>query len=230
VSEAVARERPRALLYLALGGGALLVGMGLVAWAFDLRHLDAEAVTARVRASGPVGPVALIALLVAQAVIAPLPSPPILMAGGYVYGPWKGFAIGALGLLVGASACFALARALGRPFAERFVRPERLAAVDARVSTRSGATLMTLVSLRVFMPPAFDAVSYGCGLVRVPFRLFLLATALGEIPKVASFTYIGAAVGGVPGWLTAWVFLGPMVGLIVLRFLRARRAASGGDG
>ena len=101
----------------------------------NLRGLDAERVAAGVRASGALGPLALIALLVVQAVVAPLPSPPLLMAGGFVYGPLIGFAIGALGLLLGASACFALGRALGRPFAERFVSPQRLAAVDQHAGT-----------------------------------------------------------------------------------------------
>ena len=58
---------------------------------FDLTHLDAETVAARVRGSGAVGPLVLIALLVVQAVVAPLPSPPLLMAAGFVYGPWAGF-------------------------------------------------------------------------------------------------------------------------------------------
>src|SRR5213594_1686362 len=93
--------------------------------------------------------VALIALLVAQAVVAPLPSPPILMAAGFVYGPWLGFGIGWLGLLLGASSCFGLARALGRPFAQRLVRAEQLATVDAYIAARTGATLLAIVSLRV---------------------------------------------------------------------------------
>jgi uncharacterized membrane protein YdjX (TVP38/TMEM64 family) len=121
-----------------------------------------------------------------------------------------------------------MARAFGRPFAARFVRPERLAAVDQYVTARSGATVMALVSLRVFMPAAFDAVSYGCGLVRVPLHWFLLATALGEVPKVGSFTYIGAAAGGVPGWLTAWVLLAPALGLIGIRLVCSRRRSAVG--
>ena len=208
---------------LAVAGTAVMLLVALLVYSFDLVHLDAEVLANRVRASGALGPLSLMALLIVQAVVAPLPSPPILMAAGFIYGPWLGFGIGWFGLLLGASACFGLARVLGRPFAERFVRRERLAAVDEYVSTRTGATLLTLVSIRVFMPPAFDAVSYGCGLVRVPFPWFVLATALGEIPKVGSFTYIGAAAGGVPSWLTAWVLLAPMLGVIGFRRLRARR-------
>lgn len=216
------RETPELFALLALAGGALVVLVAL-AFLFDLTLLDADRVADQIRSWGPGGPLALIALLVAQAVVAPLPSPPLLMAAGFVYGPWAGFAIGCVGLLLGASACFGLARVFGRPFAERFVSSERLAAIDHQVGSRSGSTLLALVSLRVLMPPAFDAVSYGCGLVRVPFRWFALATAIGEIPKVGSFTYIGAATGGVSSWLTAWVLLAPAVGLIVLRVVRRAR-------
>src|SRR5437899_12465582 len=139
------RRRPRLVALIAAAG----LAVALLISGYDLAHLDANVLADRVRASGAVGPLALIALLVAQAVVAPLPSPPILMAAGFVYGPWLGFGIGWLGLLLGASSCFGLARVLGRPFAERFVRTQRLAAVDEYVSTRSGTTFLTVLSLRV---------------------------------------------------------------------------------
>jgi len=97
---------------------------------------------------------------------------------------------------------------------------QRLAAIDQYVGSQSGATFLTVLSLRVFMPPLFDAVSYGCGLVRLPFHWFALATALGEVPKVASFTYLGAAAGDAPTWLKAWIILVPIVGLLGLRLVR----------
>jgi hypothetical protein len=130
-------------LRLLVGTAAVVPVLAALAFSFDLMHLHADAVADEVRGSGALGPLALIALLVAQAVVAPLPSPPILMAAGFVYGPWIGFAIGWFGLLLGASACFGLARAFGRPLAERFVSPERLATVDRYVGKRSGETLLT---------------------------------------------------------------------------------------
>jgi uncharacterized membrane protein YdjX (TVP38/TMEM64 family) len=196
---------------LMVGGLFLPVGHGSFA---------TETVIAKIRASGTLGPFALIALLVMQAVVAPLPSPPLLMAAGFLYGPFVGFGIGWLGLLLGAGACFGLARGLGRPFAERFIRPQRLAAIDQYIGSQSGAAFLTVLSLRVFMPPLFDAVSYGCGLVRMPFHWFALATALGEVPKVASFTYLGMVAGDAPPWLKAWIILVPVVGLICLRVMR----------
>jgi len=216
--------RPKQRGLIAALGVAVVLAVTFLLYRYDLAHFNADTLAHRVRASGAVGPLALIALLIVQAVIAPLPSPPVLMAAGFVYGPWIGFVIGWVGLLLGASSCFGLARVCGRPFAQRFVRREHLTTVDAHVAARSGVTLLAIVSLRVFMPPLFDAVSYGCGLVGVPFTLFALATALGEIPKVGSFTYIGTAAGGVSSWLTAWVLLGPAIGVLAVQVIRSRLA------
>jgi len=216
----------RASLRTVLLAIAVLVALLVPVFMFwdELLQLDAERLAERVRAWGAIGPLGLIGLLVLQAVVAPLPAPPILMAAGFVYGPWLGFVIGWLGLLLGAGCCFALARRFGRPFVQRFVRAEHLTAVDAYAAQRRGRAVLAIVSLRIFMSPLFDAVSYGCGLIRVPFRWFMLATALGEIPKVGGFTYIGSAVGGSPGWITAWIMLAPAIGILGWRVLRSRFA------
>ena len=60
---------------VALAGAAVLLAVGSRA----LPSFDADTIAARVRASGAVGPLALIGLLVA-----PLPSPPLLMAAGWI--------------------------------------------------------------------------------------------------------------------------------------------------
>ena len=215
---------------LALAGGTVVLGVAVLS--SDVTHLDAARIADRVRASGALGPAALIGLLVAQAVIAPLPAPPLLVAAGYVYGPWRGAAIGWLGLLLGASACFGLGRALGRPFVERFVAARHLATVDGWIRGGSGTAFLTVLSARVLLPPLFDPVSYACGLVGFPFLSFVIATALGEIPKVGSFTYVGAAAGRAPTWLTTWIMLAPLVGVIAFRLLwratRGRRAPAAG--
>src|SRR5437762_3029573 len=84
------RRRRRLVALIAAAG----LAVALLIYRYDLAHLDANVLADRVRTSGAVGPLALIALLVAQAVVAPLPSPSILMAAGFVYGPWLGFGSG----------------------------------------------------------------------------------------------------------------------------------------
>ena len=203
--------------------------VGLAVW-LVLLNVDADALAARARAAGPLGPLALFLLLVVQCVVAPVPSEPIMMATGFVYGPRTGFVLGWAGVVVGAIVSFALARRLGRPFAERFVRPERLDAIDAYVAERGvGKTFGAVLALRLFAFGSFDVLSYACGLVAFPFRWFVVATVLGAVPKVFAFTYAGASVGGRPGWVDALI-LGGTFGVLVaapwlVRWWRARGAA-----
>lgn len=204
--------------FLALAGFGVIVGVLVLR--SDLPTLEPEEVATRIRAAGALGPVALLAWFVLQCVVVPLPSEPAMMAAGFVYGFGFAFGITWLGVVLGAAACFGLARSLGRPFVERFVRAERLEALDARVGGRGlVATFALVLALRLFAFTSFDVLSYGCGLLRFPFRWFLLATVLGAVPKVVAFTYAGAGVGERPGWLDGVMLVGMVSGLLVLPWL-----------
>src|SRR2546428_9115446 len=61
---------------LAVGGAAVVLLVAGLLFSFHLTSPDAATIAARVRASGALAPLVLITLLVAQAVVAPLPSPP----------------------------------------------------------------------------------------------------------------------------------------------------------
>lgn len=185
--------------------------------------VDAPAIAARVREAGALGPVALVAAFVLQCVVAPLPSEPVMMAAGYVYGPGPGFAVAWLGVVAGAAACFALARAYGRPLVARFVSHARLDALDAFIGARGvRATFAAVLALRVLAFHSFDVLSYACGLVCFPFRWFVAATAIGAVPKVFAFTYMGATIGGRPGWLDALILAGTFGVLALLPLVRRR--------
>jgi uncharacterized membrane protein YdjX (TVP38/TMEM64 family) len=187
----------------------------------------AQQIAERVRGLGAAGPLVLFALFALQCVVAPLPSEPLMMAGGYVYGPRLGGLIAWTGVVLGAAACFGLARLFGRPFAERFVRAERLQEVDRFVDGRGGAAVfLALLGIRVFAFSSFDVVSYGVGLIRFPFPAFLVATAVGVVPKVLAFTYLGANVATRPPWLDWVVTLGTLGILVVVPLLLRARNAS----
>jgi uncharacterized membrane protein YdjX (TVP38/TMEM64 family) len=169
-------------------------------------------------------------LLILQCVVAPLPSEPLMVAAGFVYGARIGFGISWISVVLGASACFGLSRRLGRPFASRFVSPAHLATLDTYAGERGrAATFLLVLSLRLFAFTSFDIVSYACGLIGFPFRWFLLATAIGALPKVFAFTYFGANVGGRLWWVDAAILTG-MFGILLVPWIgrrwRCQRARS----
>jgi uncharacterized membrane protein YdjX (TVP38/TMEM64 family) len=222
-----ARAGGRRQAWIALGAGVIVIG---AVWWSGVIGMEPHALAARIRAAGPVGPLALFALLVLQCVLAPIPSEPVMMAAGYLYGPLVAFSLSWLGVVVGAAACFMLARALGRPFAERFVRPDRLLAFDTYLQRRGpAAALLLVLGTRLFAFTSFDVVSYGCGLMRLPFGWFVLATAVGVIPKAFAFSYAGATMAARPAWLDALILAG-IFGMLLAVPLVVRHARRGAGG
>lgn len=208
---------------------AALVAGGVLLAQLDWRAIDPQAIADRVRAAGPLGTVALFVLLVVQCVASPLPSEPLMIASGYLYGPWAGFALSWVGVVIGGTVCFVLARRLGRPVAERFASRDKLDAFDAAFTGRgTAATFVAVLGIRLFAHGSFDLVSYACGLIPFSLPLFLVASGVGVVPKVLAFTYLGASAGGRPGWLDALI-LGGAFGMLLLvpLVLRAARRASG---
>jgi uncharacterized membrane protein YdjX (TVP38/TMEM64 family) len=183
---------------------------------FDVVSLEAAGAADRIRAAGLVGHVGLFALLILQCVISPLPSEPLMMAAGYLYGPQPGFILAWVGVTCGALACFGLAQTVGTPLVHRFVDPRRIAALEAYFHDRSMlAAAGILLFVRLFAFSSFDVVSYGCGLLRFPLRWFFVTSAVGVVPKVFAFTYLGANVGPQPAWLNSLIAVG-MVGILVV--------------
>lgn len=208
---------------IAACGLALSAAFGGLVW-WGLAHLDASTVARHVDGFGRAGPVLLGALLALQCVIAPIPSEPMMMTAGFLYGPQGGFWVSWSGVVVGALLCFGLARRLGRPFAERFVRAEHLDAADGWVRARGDlATLGTMLALRVAVFGSFDVLSYACGLVSIRVAPFLIATAVGAVPKVFAFTYTGANLAARPPWTDA-LTIGGTVGVVLLAPWIVRRA------
>ncbi|MBI5505929.1 MAG: TVP38/TMEM64 family protein [Deltaproteobacteria bacterium] len=210
---------------------AAAVVLAVLVFGSALREIDAEAVAVRVRAAGPLGPAALLLLLVLQCVVAPLPSEPVMVAAGFVYGPVFGFAISWLGVVLGAGVCFGLARRFGRPLVLRFVHARHLDALDAYVADRGvGAAFALVLSIRLLAFMSFDIVSYGCGLTGFPLRWFVLASGLGVVPKAFAFTYAGASAASRPGWLDAVILAGSFGVVFAVPWLArrlSRRRATG---
>lgn len=223
-SRAGGKRRGRRALLWGACGVALAASVVLLAQV-DWRNLDPQTIAERVRAAGAVGPLALVVLLIVQCVLSPVPSEPLMMASGYLYGPWAGFALSWVAVVIGGTLCFLIARTLGRPIAERFASRDKLDAFDAAFAGRGTmATFVAVLGIRLLAHGSFDLVSYACGLIPFSLPLFLVASGVGVVPKVFAFTYLGASAGARPGWLDALI-LGGAFGMLVLVPLwwRARR-------
>jgi uncharacterized membrane protein YdjX (TVP38/TMEM64 family) len=112
--------------------------------------------------------------------------------------------------VVGASLCFLLARTFGKPFAERIVGSSVQKA--EQFFKMYGLQAMFIVRMMPLVP--FDAVSYGAGLVGVPYSRFLLATSVGIIPSIIIYSFLGGLIAGVYWWVVVTMLSLSLIGII----------------
>jgi uncharacterized membrane protein YdjX (TVP38/TMEM64 family) len=169
---------------------------------------------------GPWAIVISAGLMIAQAVIAPIPGNVITITNGLVFGPFWGGLLSWGSILIGSTLCFGISKLASTAFTKRIVgAPLERAESFFR---RHGLQAVFLVRITPLVP--FDAVSYAAGLVGVPFPKFILATAIGIIPSIIVYSYIGAVAVSAYWGLVGVLFLALLAVAVVPRFLRKKSA------
>lgn len=169
-----------------------------------------ERLTRWLSQAGPSAPFLFMGLMAIAVIISPIPSLPLDIAAGAVFGPWLGAAYAVLGAEWGAIVSFLIGRTVGREVLSRLLRMN-----IAFCETCSDHHLAVFVFLSRLLPIfSFDLISYGAGLTNMSLRMFALVTFLGMIPPTLALTHAGSYVTG-GTWLT--VILGlAMVALLLL--------------
>ncbi|MBA3585926.1 MAG: TVP38/TMEM64 family protein [Gemmatimonadetes bacterium] len=175
----------------ALGRAALfllvLVAAALLAWklgAFELRDRGTLLATIREVQSHRLLVPAFVAAYVV-AVTFGLPASPLTLAGGALFGFWRGFLLNWLGASLGAFLAFLFAGSLCREacralLGRRAETMERLAAEHGFLGT---------LRLRLLPVVPFSLLNFAAALAGVRRRDYLAATVLGIIPGTAVYTY-----------------------------------------
>lgn len=153
-----------------------------------LRRQDRQELQAWVLGFGAWGPLLILALMIAQALLAFLPSVVVMVVAVLGYGPWWGGLLAWAGLLVAATVAYLIGRALGPVTVDRLVG-EAAERKVSRYVERYG--IWAIVAARISPALSNDAVSYAAGLVRMRYWHFALATALGTLPLTAFIAYLG---------------------------------------
>ena len=158
---------------------------------FDRREEIKEKIARRLVALGPYSTAVFILIQALQVVISPIPGDVTGMVAGYVYGKAFGFLLSVIGVAFGSWVAFELARILGRPFAERFVRREILQRFDF-VTTEMGVTVCFFLFLFPYFPK--DSLCYILGLSRLGLCTFLMVSTLGRMPGIYLQVIVGASI------------------------------------
>ncbi len=136
------------------------------------------------------------------------------IAGGALFGWWKGALLASLASTCGATVAMLGARLLARDFVGKRW-PDAVARMDRGVE-RSGGTY--LVTLRLAPAIPFFLINLGMGLTRMPPLRFALLTALSGFPGALVFAYAGQALAKVKsvGDVLSPPLLAAFLGLAIL--------------
>jgi uncharacterized membrane protein YdjX (TVP38/TMEM64 family) len=205
-------KSPRLKILSAISLLAILVAIYFVLANSNLVELfsDMELLAVKARGLGIFGPLLLIALMTLAVVFSPLPSAPVALAAGAVYGHTYGTIYIVIGAEVGAIAAFMIARIAGYELASKYLGSNLSL---GRFGSQRGLTAVVFVS-RLIPFMSFDLVSYAAGLTPLMFWRFAIATLLGLIPISFALAHLGGEIITTDNSRLMFVVL--LVGLLTL--------------
>src|SRR4051812_33233734 len=135
-----------------------------------------------------------------------LPIIPLIVACGWLYGPWGG-AISLAAAVASAATSFSIARALGRGAAAQALLERPRARALADLAAEGGLITVALVRLSPILP--YTPSNAVMGLTPMRLRDITLGTAVGMAPGIAVYSWAGSllpsaeAIEQAPRWTAA---------------------------
>lgn len=159
----------------------------------DLMNLftDLDLLISTVRDFGIFGPLLLISLMTLAIIFNPIPSAPIALTAGAIYGHTMGTVYIVAGAEVGAIVAFLIARWAGYDLVHRYIGETRAL---QRFSSQNSLTALVFAS-RLIPFMSFDLVSYAAGLSPIKLWRFAAATLIGLLPVSFALAHFGAQIG-----------------------------------
>ena len=134
------------------------------------------------------GAVAYVLLTVVATVLL-LPGWVSMMLGGLIFGLSLGIAYAMLGIIGGAAAAFLVGRTVARKWVERRIAGNvHLLALDDALDEQA-FTIVALTRVALIFP--FNLLNYAYGVTRVNIGAYSAGTAVGMLPIVGIYVYLG---------------------------------------
>ncbi len=119
-----------------------------------------------------------------------LPSTPLNLTGGAIFGIWWGTLWTTIAAVVAAAVAFTFTRSIGRELIAKKLAG-RWEAIDAEVC-QGGLFYMFAIRLLPIIPYGF--VNFTAGLTSIRYRDYLTGTILGTVPGVLPFVMMGSGL------------------------------------
>jgi uncharacterized membrane protein YdjX (TVP38/TMEM64 family) len=176
------------------------------------------------------GPIVYVAFVIIATVLF-LPGSVAMMIGGFLFGFLPGFAFAAIAIPLGAQCAFEFGRWVARPWVRKSVAgSQRMRAVEAALQEQA-FIIVVLTRLSLILP--FNLLNYAYGATSVRASVHWLATAIGMLPAVALFVYLGTLARDLgqilsgeaaPSELGYWILAAGIVAIVAATWIIHRTA------
>lgn len=165
----------------------------VVLWQTGLldRISDQAAIAELARNLGAAGPAIIILIITLAIVMSPIPSAPVALAAGAVYGHYWGTVYIATGSVAGALIAFGISRIFGYEFVSRHLRARFDYPLMERFLGSQNALTAVIFGSRLIPFLSFDLISYAAGLTPLRTWRFVLATTAGIVPASFLLAHLG---------------------------------------
>jgi len=166
------------------------------------------------------GYIGLYFLMIIQTVLVVIPSEAVVVLSGALgLDTVKVIIIGTLGLISGAIIAFSISRYLGRKIVLKIVGQEWIDEIDEWI-TQHGFTAIMISRIIPLIP--FDLISYVAGLTIIDFKLYMIATVIGMIPRMVFLVLLGTTARVVLSWIGLgldFIVAAGTLGIILIMYL-----------
>ncbi len=132
------------------------------------------------------------AAMIGGAVLFMMPTFILMVAGGFLFGLWKGALLTWLVYQLAANLTFWIGRTQARGWIEKRIENHpKFVTLDHAIHG-SGFKIVLLVRLAVMVP--YNILNYAFGLTKVYMRDYALGTALGSVPMISLYVVVGTTV------------------------------------
>ena len=147
----------------------------------------------------------------------------LALAGGLLFGLWKGAVYTFIGAVLNCSVMFWMSRHIGRKQIESLIQKKLSAQWQNRLLKLSGRDgFLFLIILRLIPAVPYNLINYAFGLTGMPYGTYILASSIGIIPGTFAFINIGDKVLDVTS-PDFWIAIGLLLLLLLVTGLLGKK-------
>ncbi len=133
-------------------------------------------------------PIIIVVWRIIAIIIPPLPGGVLSFAAVPIIGWFGAYVYGEIGVIIGATLAFFIARKFREPVAKRFVPIQSLHVWEDKLSKKQ--EFLAFLGIRIAGASVMDFISYAAGLSKIGYKKFIIATVIAELP-IAIWYYFG---------------------------------------